>query len=126
MPAHTQVGVLNDVMESAPNVVAKGRLGPGQMVVADLQSAQFFGNDDISRDIATRAPYKEWLSASLRPLSALGEATWLSGATMEAAQLLKLQAASGMGAEDAQMVVEAMAQVGAATGMHDERAVCIK
>jgi hypothetical protein len=32
-----QVGVLNDVMTNAENIVAKGRLGPGQMVVADLQ-----------------------------------------------------------------------------------------
>ncbi len=31
---------------------------------------------------------------------------------MDAATMLKLQAASGMGAEDAQMVVEAMAQTG--------------
>jgi hypothetical protein len=32
-----QVGVLNDVITNAENIVAKGRLGPGQMVVADLQ-----------------------------------------------------------------------------------------
>jgi len=34
---HAQVGVLNDVLTNAENVVAKGRLGPGQMVVADLE-----------------------------------------------------------------------------------------
>jgi hypothetical protein len=43
---------------------------------------------------------------------AAGESTFLSEPVTDAATLLKLQAASGMGAEDAQMVVEAMAQSG--------------
>jgi glutamate synthase (ferredoxin) len=30
--------VLGDVMSNAENVVAKGRLGPGQMVCADLET----------------------------------------------------------------------------------------
>jgi hypothetical protein len=33
-----QVGVLGDVMTNAENVVAKGRLGPGQMICADLET----------------------------------------------------------------------------------------
>ena len=37
-----QVGVLNDVLSNAENVVAKGRLGPGQMVVADLEVCVIF------------------------------------------------------------------------------------
>lgn len=36
----SEVGVLNDVFDVAPNVVAKGRLGPGQMVLADLEKAR--------------------------------------------------------------------------------------
>jgi hypothetical protein len=35
-----QVGVLGDVMSNAENVVAKGRLGPGQMVCADLETGE--------------------------------------------------------------------------------------
>lgn len=61
--------------------------------------------------IAKRQPYKEWLSSSLRSLSDLGESTFLTEPSMDAASLLRAQAAAGMGAEDAQMVVEAMAQV---------------
>ncbi len=33
----SEVGVLNNVMKEPQNVVAKGRLGPGQMIVADLE-----------------------------------------------------------------------------------------
>lgn len=32
----SEVGVLGDVLTNAENIVAKGRLGPGQMVCADL------------------------------------------------------------------------------------------
>ena len=31
------MGVLGDVMSSAPNVTSKGRLGPGQMICADYE-----------------------------------------------------------------------------------------
>ncbi|KAJ9505421.1 hypothetical protein QJQ45_026361 [Haematococcus lacustris] len=108
----SEVGVLGDVISNAANIVAKGRLGPGQMVVADFSSGTFYENADISRAVATRLPYKQFLAASLRRLSDMGESSFLSSPTLDAATLLKLQAASGMGAEDAQMVVEAMAQTG--------------
>lgn len=42
--------MLGDVISNAENIVAKGRLGPGQMVVADLQGGAFFENADISRE----------------------------------------------------------------------------
>jgi glutamate synthase (ferredoxin) len=39
----TQVGVLGDEITNASNVVAKGRLGPGQMVLADIVDGKFAG-----------------------------------------------------------------------------------
>ncbi|KAF5828828.1 hypothetical protein DUNSADRAFT_16998 [Dunaliella salina] len=108
----SEVGVLNDVLSNAEQVVAKGRLGPGQMVVADLEEGSFMQNAEISRRVASRLPYKEMLQASLRRLSELGESTFLTDSTMDTPMLLRLQGASGLGAEDAQMVVEAMAQTG--------------
>jgi hypothetical protein len=38
-----QVGVLGDEITNASNVVAKGRLGPGQMVLADIVDGKFAG-----------------------------------------------------------------------------------
>jgi hypothetical protein len=38
-----KVGVLGDEISNAKNVVAKGRLGPGQMVVADIEAGSFAG-----------------------------------------------------------------------------------
>lgn len=53
--------VLNDVLDSASEVVAKGRLGPGQMVVADLDSGSFLRNEGVCEAAATDAAYDEWL-----------------------------------------------------------------
>ena len=37
----SEVGVLGDVLTNASHVVRKGRLGPGQMVCADLHDVRF-------------------------------------------------------------------------------------
>ena len=108
----SEVGVLGDVLTNAGNVVAKGRLGPGQMVCADLEAGTFAENDAISRDVAARRPYKKWVQSSLRRLEELDAGAFKPAPEMDAARMLRLQAATGMGAEDAQMVVESMAQSG--------------
>jgi hypothetical protein len=69
-------------------------------------------NAAISRAVATKQPYKEWLKDSLRRLEEISPAAYPSEPAMDTSAMLKLQAASGMGAEDAQMVVEGMAQAG--------------
>jgi len=69
-------------------------------------------NAAISKAVATKQPYKEWLSQSLRRLEEISPTSYSSEPAMDTASMLKLQAASGMGAEDAQMVVEGMAQAG--------------
>jgi glutamate synthase (ferredoxin) len=108
----SEVGVLGDALTNAGNIVAKGRLGPGQMVLADLEAGSFSENAAVSRAVAGGRPYKEWVGKSLRRLDALAPAQFPGAPAMDAAQMLRLQAAIGMGAEDAQMVVESMAQSG--------------
>ena len=41
----SEVGVLNDIMSNAPNVVKKGRLGPGTMICVDLENGTFKENE---------------------------------------------------------------------------------
>lgn len=77
-------------------VVAKGRLGPGQMVLADLAAGTFALNTEIARTVATKHPYKEWLSRSGR-LEGLGASkSFLPAPSMSSADALKLQAANGV------------------------------
>lgn len=49
-------------------VKQKGRLGPGQMVVADLQYNKLWKNDEIKSHYASRRPYAHWVSEYIRPL----------------------------------------------------------
>ncbi|KAG2445645.1 hypothetical protein HXX76_000255 [Chlamydomonas incerta] len=108
----SEVGVLGDAITNAENIVAKGRLGPGQMVCADLEKGIFSETSAISKLVAGRKPYKQWLAASLRRLTDLGESTFLNEPMYDAATMLRLQSAIGMDAENAQMVVESQAQTG--------------
>ncbi|GIL70387.1 hypothetical protein Vretimale_3573 [Volvox reticuliferus] len=108
----SEVGVLGDVISNAENIVQKGRLGPGQMVCADLEKATFMETGAISKMVASSKPYSEWLKQCLRRLSDLGESTYLNEPMYDSATMLRLQAAIGMGAEDATMVVESQAQTG--------------
>ena len=108
----SEVGVLGDALTNAANIVAKGRLGPGQMVCADLAAGTFSGNTEIAKAVAGRAPYADWLASTSTRLADLGASTLPSAPALAAADALRAQAAAGMGAEDAQMVVEAMATAG--------------
>jgi len=108
----SEVGVLGDVLSNATNVVAKGRLAPGQCVVADLASGAFLDNVAVSKAVAAKQPYKAWVAKSITRLESLGKATFLQEPAMDAATVLRWQAATGMGLEDAQMVVESQAETG--------------
>lgn len=83
--------MLGDVISNASNVVAKGRLGPGQMVCADLESGTFAENAAISKAMATKQPYKQWVQQSVRRLEDLAPTSFPAEPTMEAARMLRLQ-----------------------------------
>ena len=59
--AMLQVGVLGDVLTSADKITSKGRLGPGQMVCADLTKGTFQNTIDLAKEAASAHPYSEWL-----------------------------------------------------------------
>ncbi len=47
-------------------VVAKGRLGPGEMIIADTASGKLLEWREIDQLLAARAPFKEWLRRGVR------------------------------------------------------------
>ncbi|MFA7442186.1 MAG: glutamate synthase large subunit [Lysobacteraceae bacterium] len=49
----------------ADQVVAKGRLGPGEMLAVDLYRGELLDNAAIDRLNAGRAPFKRWLKAGV-------------------------------------------------------------
>lgn len=43
------------------DVVAKGRVGPGQILAVDTQTGELLHTADIDRQLKARKPYKQWL-----------------------------------------------------------------
>jgi glutamate synthase (NADPH) large chain len=61
----SEVGVYEYPPES---VVAKGRLGPGEMLAVDLRSGELLDSPAIDELLKRRAPYKKWLREGVRYL----------------------------------------------------------
>ncbi len=55
----SEVGVYNYAPE---DVVAKGRLGPGQMLSVDTLTGQLFHTEDIDNQLKKSQPYRKWLN----------------------------------------------------------------
>ena len=104
----SEVGVLDDAISNAANIVAKGRLGPGMMIQADLETGAFQENTEVAKEVAARLDYKEFLKDTMfLDAKDPGEAT-----TMDAVGLIEAQAAAGYAAEDVSMIIESMAADG--------------
>ena len=104
----SEVGVLGDAISNAANIVAKGRLGPGMMIQADLETGAFQENTEVAKEVAARLDYKEFLKdTKFLDAKDPGEAT-----TMDADGLIEAQAAAGYAAEDVSMIIESMAADG--------------
>ncbi len=50
------------------DVVAKGRLKPGQMLAADTHTGELMLPDDVDEHLKNRQPYKEWLNKGIKYL----------------------------------------------------------
>ncbi|WP_439106244.1 glutamate synthase large subunit [Congregibacter sp.] len=57
----SEVGTYNYRNE---DVVAKGRVGPGQLLVIDTHTGEFLQTDDIDNRLKSAHPYKRWLKES--------------------------------------------------------------
>lgn len=104
----SETGVL-DLRER--EIVERGRLGPGQMLVVDVEQGLLWHNDEIKADLAARAPYAEWVEQGFRTLP---EVSGASSAWSEdrPATLLQTQVAFGFSAEDQRLVLQPMAAEG--------------
>ncbi len=57
------------VYDYAPaSVVAKGKLGPSQMMAVDTETGEVLTSAIIDKRLATRQPYKQWLKAHVQRL----------------------------------------------------------
>ncbi|MCS6938980.1 MAG: glutamate synthase large subunit [Roseiflexus sp.] len=101
-------------------IIRKGKVGPGQMIAADLRTGRFEENDDIRSRLAARQPYAEWLKRHMRVLAPAGaprvsepdEPESRSSRESKSALLGELQRAFGYTAEELAVVLKPMLRDG--------------
>lgn len=87
------------------DIIEKGRLGPGQMIVVDLVSHEILKNWEIKQRVAKRQPYGQWLQEYQEVLTPQPFAV---EPTLDPQVLLRQQTAFGYNAEDVEMIIQPM------------------
>ncbi len=87
-------------------IVFKGRLQPGKMLVADLDEGRIISDEEVKKTICSREPYQAWLDAHKLRLSDLPKTTLVSTSPLS---LLTQQLAFGYTKEDIQVLLKPMA-----------------
>ncbi len=101
-------------------VVHKGKVGPGQMIAADLRTGKFEENQAIKSRLAAAQPYAEWLARQMEVLPPAGVAHIIEGYEPESsaaraaksALLGELQHAFGYTSEELAVVLRPMLRDG--------------
>ncbi len=92
------------------DVVAKGRVGPGQILAVDTQSGEVLQSDEIDRRLKIRKPYKRWLAEKAYRI----EATLVEGVQsrqpIEGEQLKTYQKLFNVSFEERQQVLRPLAE----------------
>ena len=111
----SEVGILPIEPE---RVQEKGRLGPGQILLVDLQHQKVFKNDQVKRQVSHGRKYRKWIarnmvfSPRLKPAEAsLARAQEWSRrlAVRDRALFVARQRAAGYSEEDAELLIKPMA-----------------
>ena len=92
------------------DVVAKGRLGPGQMMAADLESGELLDTQRIEDMLKNRAPYKKWLKQGVRYLDSELVDPRLTAEPMDSATLARYQKMFNLSYEERNEVIGVLAE----------------
>jgi glutamate synthase (NADPH/NADH) large chain len=65
------------------DVVAKGRVGPGQMIMVDTQTGELLQTEDIDNRLKSRQPYKRWLKDKAQRIEGTFVSEMISGIDRE-------------------------------------------
>lgn len=95
------------VVDFQPDIVIrKGRLGPGQMFCVDMVNCFVLDNWTIKQSIASKLPYRKWISENQQLLK---PQPYLSDSSIDILEMVKLHTAFGYTNEDVELVIEHMA-----------------
>ena len=103
----SELGVLDF---DAEDVVEKGRLSPGKMLLVDVKNRRIVSDDEIKRDMASRQPYEAWVEQNKIELSGLAGVATLRTLTPQERE--RLERAFGYSREELRVVLTPMAERG--------------
>ncbi|MEM1093639.1 MAG: glutamate synthase large subunit [Bacteroidota bacterium] len=103
----SETGVLN---VDPADIVEKGRLRPGRMLLADLAEQRIISDDEVKQRISQRNPYRFWLDHNLQALEGLADG--MIPPRIKGAELLKLQQAFDYTLEDLNIILAPMGAEG--------------
>ncbi len=106
--AGSEIGALDIDPEK---IIASGKLGPGTMICADLQSRRLLTNDDVLKELSTRKPYRDVASRQRVRLEEVANLTLEQPAVNSEALLVK-QAQFGWTSEELTVIVKTMYEDG--------------
>jgi glutamate synthase (NADPH/NADH) large chain len=90
-------------------IVAKGRLGPGEMIAVDLEAGTLYRHRPLIDRLAAARPYGSWVG-TFRTLADIGPADGDAPARLERADLRRLQLAAGITMEDMELILAPMVE----------------
>ncbi len=94
----------------ARDIVAKGRLGPGEMLAVDLHRGEFLDTARIDQINRERAPFKRWLKQGVRYLETDLIDPSLAAEPMPREELLRHQKMFNLSAEERDTVLKVLAE----------------
>jgi glutamate synthase (ferredoxin) len=103
----SEVGVIEVPPE---NVIYKGRLKPGLMLLVDTNEGRIISDDEIKQKLASEHPYRDWLNKYQVKLEELPKADGVPVPQTDYATVLHRQQAFGYTDEDLSMILLPMAQ----------------
>jgi glutamate synthase (ferredoxin) len=106
--AGSEIGALDVDPEK---IIASGKLGPGTMICADLQSRRLLTNDDVLKEVSSRKPYREMAARQRVRLEEVANLT-LEQPAVNAEALLVKQASFGWTSEELTAVIKTMFEDG--------------
>ncbi len=99
------------VWDYAPeDVVRKGKLGPGDMIALDLQTATLLESQDIDQILKSRHPYKTWLKKGVRYLETDLVDPRLAAEPMDRETLLLYQKMFNVTSEERDEIIRVLAE----------------
>ncbi|MBP8098552.1 MAG: glutamate synthase large subunit, partial [Arenimonas sp.] len=99
------------VFDCAPeNIVAKGKLGPGEMLAIDLQEGKLLHSEDIDAINRSRAPFKRWLKQGVTYLTADLIDPTLAAEPFDSATLRRFQKLFQLTREERESVLRVLAE----------------